>query len=147
MVPFAHFSMGWSMEVHDSRVTTAIVQAKREARLRRAHKIPEPQGNSGAWPLAAVAGIVLSAVALQRDGNWRHATAKAKQILGGLQQKSPQGKASGMRPSHSSPRDKTATASSSGRVSPTTFPAQAPQTSSSQSQKKSKSKRKKGRRH
>ena len=90
MVPFAHFSMGWSTDVHDSRVSTAVLQAKREARLRRAHKIPEPQGNSGPWPLAAVAGIVLSAVAFQRDGNWQHATAKARQIFGGLRQKSPQ---------------------------------------------------------
>ena len=68
--------MGWSGEVHDSRVTTAVLQAKREIRLKRARKIPEPQGNSGAWPLAAVAGLLLSAAALQQQGNWRRATAK-----------------------------------------------------------------------
>ena len=73
--------MGWSTEVHDSRVTSAVLQAKHEARLRRAHKLPEPQGNTGPWPLAAVAGLLLSAVALQQDGNWRHATSKLTQIL------------------------------------------------------------------
>jgi hypothetical protein len=79
--------MGWSSEVHDSRVTTAILQAKREARLRRAHKLPEPQGNSGPWPFAAVAGIVLSAVALQRDGRWQHAKSKLSQFCRQLQQR------------------------------------------------------------
>ena len=79
--------MGWSTEVHDSRVTTAILQAKREARLRRAHKLPEPQGNSGPWPLAAVAGIVLSAVALQQDGRWQHAKSKLSQFCRQLQQR------------------------------------------------------------
>ncbi len=73
--------MGWSTEVHDSRVTTAIQQAKREARLRRAHKLPEPQGNAGGWPLAAVAGILLSAAALQRDRDWQRATSKFQQLL------------------------------------------------------------------
>ena len=68
--------MGWSGEVHDSRVTTAFLAAKREARLKRAHKLPEAQGNSGGWPLAAVAGLLLSAAALQQDGNWRRATSK-----------------------------------------------------------------------
>ena len=79
--------MGWSTEVHDSRVTTAFLQTKREARLRRAHKLPEPQGNSGPWPLAAVAGIVLSAVALQRDGRWQHAKSKLSQFCRQLQQR------------------------------------------------------------
>ena len=79
--------MGWSTEVHDSRLTTAILQAKREARLRRAHKLPEPQGNSGPWPLAAVAGLVLSAVALQRDGRWQHAKSKLSQFCRQLQQR------------------------------------------------------------
>ena len=79
--------MGWSTEVHDSRLTTAILQAKREARLRRAHKLPEPQGNSGPWPLAAVAGIVLSAVALQRDGCWQQAKSKLSHFCRQLQQR------------------------------------------------------------
>ena len=78
--------MGWSTEVHVSRVTTAFLQAKREARLRRAHKLPEPQGNSGPWPLAAVAGIVLSAVALQRDGRWQQAKSKLSHFCRQLQQ-------------------------------------------------------------
>ena len=68
--------MGWSGEVHDSRVTTAFLAAKREARLKRTHKLPEAQGNSGGWPLAAVAGLLLSAAALRQDGNWRRATSK-----------------------------------------------------------------------
>ncbi|KAL0048423.1 hypothetical protein WJX82_002788 [Trebouxia sp. C0006] len=138
--------MGWSTEVHDSRLTTAILQAKREARLRRAHKLPEPQGNSGPWPLAAVAGIVLSAVALQRDGRWQHAKSKLSQFCRQLQQRPQQGGSSNSRPhsSQSSPRDKTATASSSGRVAPPA--AQSQETGSSQSQRKPKAKKKKGRR-
>ena len=68
--------MGWSGEVHDSRVTTAFLAAKREARLKRTHKLPEAQGNSGGWPLAAVAGLLLSAAAIRQDGNWRRATSK-----------------------------------------------------------------------
>lgn len=70
--------MGWSEEVHDSRMTSAHLQAKREARLRRAHKLPEAQGNSGGWPVAAVAALVFSLAALQHDGNWRRATSKLK---------------------------------------------------------------------
>lgn len=72
--------MGWSEEVHDSRVTTAVLQAKREARLKKARKIPEVQGNSGGWRLAAVAGIVLSAAALQQGSNWRRATNKLQRF-------------------------------------------------------------------
>ena len=76
--------MGWSEEVHDSRVTTAFLQAKREARLKRAHKVSEPGGNSVVWPLAAVAGVLLSAATLQQDGNWRRATSKLQHLLGQL---------------------------------------------------------------
>ena len=72
--------MGWSGEVHDNRVTTAFLQAKREARLKRTHKIPEAQGNSGGLPLAAIAALLLSAAALQQDGNWRHVTSKLQRF-------------------------------------------------------------------
>ena len=76
--------MGWSEEVHDSRVTTAFLCAKREARLVRTHKIAEPEGNSVAWPLVAVAGVLFSAAALQQDGNWRRVTSKLQHLLGQL---------------------------------------------------------------
>ncbi|KAL3139300.1 hypothetical protein ABBQ38_003639 [Trebouxia sp. C0009 RCD-2024] len=137
--------MGWSEEVHDSRVTTAVLQAKREARLRRAHKIPEVQGNSGGWPLAAVAGLVLSAAALQQGSNWRRATHKLQHfwrqvsVQGNQEGRKASGR-SGTRSLGPSSRDQTATASSSGR-------APLPAVSAPSQQKKQKNKKRKGRRH
>ena len=57
--------MGWSVEVHRSRLRAARVQAKRAARVRRFGKQTEPDGNSGPLAITAVAGLLISCVTLQ----------------------------------------------------------------------------------
>lgn len=59
--------MGWSEEVHTSRLTDASVRAKRQARLRRTNKLPEAEGSATPGVLLAAAGAVFATIILQHN--------------------------------------------------------------------------------
>ena len=73
--------MAWAEEVHYSRTASALLQLRRQTRLRRTGKIAEAEGSTGPEALVAVAAAVLSAVLLRPDRRQQQAKSAVRNFL------------------------------------------------------------------
>lgn len=58
--------MVWSDEVHTSRITQATIRARRQARMRKADRIPEAEGSASSDVLVAATCAVVTTILLRQ---------------------------------------------------------------------------------